>query len=212
MAKLYNEIAGQKLSRLEALSDGIFGVAMTLLVLDLHVPVSTLLHPINSEHDLWKSMIPLWPTALSYVMSFVTLGIFWIGQQTQFNMLARSDRNLSWIHIAFLLTIALMPGSTAFLAAFMTFRLALLGYWANILLMGALLYAGWTYAKNAGLLRDTVTPEVDATVRRRIVIAQILYAIGAAAGMYDTYWGVALIVIVQLNYALAPRLFGLYRL
>ena len=98
MTTSYNQIAGQSVERLAALSDGIFAVAMTLLVLDLRVPAQEAIH---SEHDLWRALVGLSPRLVMYLMSFLTLGIFWIGQQTQLNHLARSDRSLSWIHILF---------------------------------------------------------------------------------------------------------------
>ncbi len=92
----YNRIAGQSVERLAALSDGIFAVAMTLMVLDLRLPAAEAIH---SEHDLWRALVALLPRLLTYLMSFLTLGIFWVGQQSQLNHLARSDRHLSWIHL-----------------------------------------------------------------------------------------------------------------
>lgn len=82
----YNLVAGQSVERLAALSDGIFGVAMTLLLLDLHAPVSGAVH---GERDLWRALIVLSPRLLTYMMSFLTLGIFWVGQQTHPNLWGR---------------------------------------------------------------------------------------------------------------------------
>src|SRR6476661_975825 len=95
----YNRFAGQSLERLAALSDGIFAVAMTLLVLDLHVPESG---PIHTEADLWQALVFLSPSLLTYFMSFLTLGIFWVGQQTQLDHFGRTDRTLTWIQLVFL--------------------------------------------------------------------------------------------------------------
>jgi len=99
MTTHYNRLAGRNLDRLAALSDGVFAVAMTLLVLDIHVPAHDL---IQDEAGLWQALIGLAPRLLTYLMSFVTLGIFWLGQQTQLNYFARADRDLVWIHIGFL--------------------------------------------------------------------------------------------------------------
>jgi uncharacterized membrane protein len=112
MTTSYNQIAGQSVERLAALSDGIFAVAMTLLVLDLRVPAQEAIH---SEHDLWRALVALSPRLVMYLMSFLTLGIFWIGQQTQLTYLARSDRSLSWIHILFLFAVSITPFSTMLL-------------------------------------------------------------------------------------------------
>src|SRR6266487_4101166 len=168
MRTYYNRIAGQSLERLAALSDGIFAVAMTLLVLDLHVPVSTISTHITKEQDLWNALINLGPNLLPYLMSFLTLGIFWVGQQTQLNYFTRSNRHLTWIHLAFLLAVTLMPFSTGLLAAFITFRLALVVYWLNILFLGVMLFISWRYAQHAQLMKDEVTAEICSANERRI--------------------------------------------
>jgi uncharacterized membrane protein len=205
----YNRIAGQSLERLAALSDGIFAVAMTLLVLDLRVPAS---EGINNSLDLWNALIKISPSLLTYFMSFLTLGIFWVGQQTQLNHFTRSNRNLTWIHLAFLLVVTLMPFSTSFLAAFIKLRLALVVYWFNIFLLGAVLFASWRYAQHAGLMKDEMTAELRAANERRIIIGQALYAFGALLCIFSTYASIGFIVLAQLNYAIAPRIGVLYRL
>ncbi len=207
MTITYNRVAGQSIERLAALSDGIFAVAMTLLVLDLRVPAVEAVH---SEHDLWRGLVAFGPRLLMYLMSFLTLGIFWVGQQTHLNHLARSDRRFSWIHIAFLFAVSLMPFSTMLLAAFPRYRLALLAYWLNIVLLGGILYAGLIWSIKADLGKPALTREVAAAFCRRIIHGQSLYAIGAALCIFNTYWSIAFIVLVQLNYAIgfgdAPRL------
>ncbi len=202
MPSLYNRVAGQNVERLAALSDGIFAVAMTLLVLDLRVPAAQAVH---SEPDLRRALIALSPRIVVFLMSIMTLGIFWVGQQTQLNHFARSDRNLAWIHIAFLCAVSLTPFSTALLAEFIHYRTALLVYWSNILLLGLTLFWSWSYATRAHLLVDDLPEEVHPAVIRRIVIAQSLYAAGAALCVINTYYSIAAIVLVQLNYAIAPR-------
>lgn len=192
------------MERLAALSDGIFAVAMTLLVLDLHVPAREAVH---SERDLWQVLIALSPRLLIFLMSLMTLGIFWVGQQTQLNHFARSDRNLAWIHIAFLCAVCLIPFSTSLLAEFIHYRTALVVYWFNILLLGVTLYWSWHYATRNRLLADDAPAEIHAAVVRRIVIAQSLYAGGAALCFLNTYYSIAAIVMVQVNYAIAPRFF-----
>jgi uncharacterized membrane protein len=205
----YNLIAGQNIERLAALSDGVFAVAMTLLVLDLRMPAETAIH---SESDLWHAMVGLAPRILVYLMSFLTLGIFWVGQQTQLNHLARGDRNLAWIHLAFLFGVSLMPFSTSLMAAFISYRLALLIYWGNIFVVGAILFASWRYALGAQLVKKDLPSDLAAAVERRIVVAQALYAFGALLCLANTYWSLGFILIVQINYAVAPRFGPLSRL
>lgn len=202
MPSLYNRVAGQNVDRLAALSDGIFAVAMTLLVLDLRVPASDAVH---AERDLWHLLFGLVPSLVVFLMSMMTLGIFWVGQQTQLNYFSRTDRNLAWIHIAFLCAVCFVPFSTLLLAGFIHFRTALIVYWFNILLLGLTLLGSWRYATRSQLLSEDAPPEIHRAVVRRIVIAQTLYACGAALCFLNTYYSIAAIVLVQVNYAIAPR-------
>jgi uncharacterized membrane protein len=197
----YNVVAGRSPERLAALSDGIFGVGMTLLVLDLRTPVLALVH---SEHDLRAALLATLPQLTMYMMSFMTLGIFWVGQQTQLNHVERTDRHLTWINLAFLFAVTLLPFSTKLLAEFFLFRTALLAYWLNLLLLGAGLYASWGYAFRHHLLKPETPRELAAAVCRRIQIAQGLYALGAALCVFDTRLSIAFIVVVQLFYVIGP--------
>ncbi|ERR1700722_119589 len=203
MPTLYNLIQGRSLERLAALSDGIFAVAMTLLVLDLHIPSASQVH---SERELFIALGALGPQWIAYGMSFLTLGIFWAGQQTQLNHIAEGTRDLTWIHLAFLFTITVLPLSTRLLAEFITYRGALGIYWLNILAPGAILYWSWTHATHAGLIKPDTPDEIRKSICKRIVIAQSLYAAGAALCFINTYVSIAAIVLAQLNYAIAPRL------
>jgi uncharacterized membrane protein len=203
MRTTYNLIAGQSVERLAALSDGVFAVAMTLLVLDLKAPAAEAVH---SEQGLWLALSGLAPKLLMYAMTFMTLGIFWVGQQSQLNHLERSDRGLSWIHLVFLFFVSMTPFSTMLLAEFTGYRIALVVYWLNILALGGTLYGSWICATRSGLVKDDIPKQVSTAITRRILIAQALYAFGALLCLIDTYWSIAFIVLVQLNYAIAPRL------
>jgi len=198
----YNRLAGQSVARLEALSDGIFGVAMTLLLLDVRVPD---IH-VSREAELLRALGGMGPDLLVYLMSFITLGIFWVGQQTQLSHLIRSDRHLTWIHLGFLFPVTLLPFSTRLLVKYLTFRTALLAYWGNTLLLGVMLYFSWGRATRAGLVKEELSAQGRAAICRRIMIAQTLYALGASLCIFSTYWSIAFIMLVQLNYAFAPRL------
>jgi uncharacterized membrane protein len=175
---------------------------MTLLALDLRVPA---LEAIQSERDLWHALVALAPRLVIFVMSVMTNDIFWVGQQTQLNHFARADRNLAWIHIAFLCVVTLTPFTTSLLAEYIHYRTALLVYWLNIVLLGLTLFWSWHYATRAHLIIEDASEDIQPAVIRRIVIAQSLYAAGAALCFLKTYYSIAAIVLVQINYAIAPR-------
>lgn len=203
MPTLYNLIQGRSLERLAALSDGIFAVAMTLLVLDLHIPSAAQVH---SERELLAALAALGPQWIAYGMSFLTLGIFWTGQQTQLSHIGEGTRDLTWIHLGFLFTITFLPFSTRLLAEFIGYRSAIGIYWLNIFLPGAMLYWSWAYATHANLIKADTPDEIRMSICRRIVIAQFLYAVGAGLCFIHPWVSIAAIVLVQLNYAIAPRM------
>src|SRR5437762_10653284 len=203
MVRSYNQVAGRRLDRIGALSDGVFAIAMTLIVFEIHVPDPG---PIRSEQDLWTAMLTLGPRLVTYLLSFLTLGIFWNAQQVQINHFTTADRDLTWLHLAFLAAVALMPFSTSLLAEFITYRLALVAYWANIFLIGLLLYLNWIYAMRKRLVTKEATPAVSGAVKRRIFVGQSLYAFGALLCIVSPLLSIAFIVLVQLNFAIAPRI------
>jgi uncharacterized membrane protein len=175
---------------------------MTLLVLDLHTPMISSIH---SERDLLHALISRSPQILMFAMSFLTLGILWIRQQAQLNYFARCDRRLTWINITFLLGITMVPFSTSLLAEFIAYRIAFIVYWINLLFLGILLYASWHYAVKAGLVRDDIPPRAGIIIKRNIMISQALYGFSALLCVINPYWSIGLIVLVQLNYAVAPK-------
>ena len=134
MGARYNAIAGQSVERLAALSDGL-SAGDDVAGVGSEVPAG---RAIESDQALLAALGELAPRLMIYLMSFLTLGIFWVGQQTQLSHFAR-NRYLD--PPGFLFTISLMPFSTALMAEFITLRTALLVYWLNILAFGALLLA-----------------------------------------------------------------------
>jgi len=209
MLKVYNQLAGSSVERIAGLSDGVFAIAVTLIVLEIRLPEHLV---VRDDWDLLAALARLGPQFLMYVMSFMTAGIFWVGQQTQLNQLQRADRDLTWLHIGFLACVAVVPFSTELLARFITLRAALVIYWLNIVVLGAWMLAAWRYAGRAGLLKPGVSDAVRRAVQRRVMVAQGLYALGAALCVVSTYWSIGFIAAVQLNYAVAPRLGVLRRL
>jgi uncharacterized membrane protein len=198
----YNQFAGQKIGRIEALSDGVFAIALTLLVLEIKMPPA---EDAKTELDLLHSLTPLLPRLLSYFLSFMTMGIFWTGQALQLSYMERYDRNLNWNTLFFLLLVSLLPFTTAFLGDHLHFKIAVILYWLNILLLGWLLYIHWNYAyKNDFILGEAKTLEaVNIAIRKRIIVAQCLYFFGMLLCFVNTYLSISFIIAVQLNYAFA---------
>lgn len=199
--RYYSAVAGSNLGRLEAISDGIFAVGMTLLVLGLAVPA---VNAVRTEGDLLLQLRELLPALVTYFMSFLTLGIFWVGQQTQLSQAERANRAYTWIHLMFLLAVTMVPFTTQLLARFHWSRAALVVYWANIAVMGFALLAGVEYGTRAGLFPDASRATIARLVRRRVYGAQALYFLAMLLSVVDVHWSIGAIVAIQLNFALAP--------
>ena len=196
----YNQISGNNPTRVEALSDGIFAVALTLLVLDIRVPINIGIH---SEQDLSIVFYSLMPKFASYFLSFMTLGIIWTAQTTQFIYIEKSDRNLNWISLFFLLFVSVLPFTTAFLSEYIHFKLSIGLYWLNLSLLGLLLYFHWHYAHKKNLLSLKIADKdaINQAMIKRIVVSQFLYTLGALLCFFDTYISIGFITLIQINYA-----------
>ena len=174
-----------RLNRMESLCDGVFAIAMTLLILEIQVPIKELIH---SESDLLHAILNLAPKFFSYLLSFLILGIFWVGHNGQYAFIKNIDRELLWINVLFLLFVSIIPFSTALLGEFILYKWAVWFYWLNLLLIGFSLLFNWVYAKRKGFIPALdEKPEIHRTVKRRILFAQVFYAAGAIAAFINTH-------------------------
>lgn len=100
--------------RIEALADGIFAIAMTLLILEVKVPS---LLPGQLE-ELPHRLLDLWPKIAAFVISFLVCGVFWVGHHAQLHYVRRADRTFLWLNIAFFLVISAIPFSAALIGEY----------------------------------------------------------------------------------------------
>ena len=182
--------------RIEALSDGIFAFAMTLLVLDVKIP--KLPQAAIDAGLLGPTLLALWPKFFSYIMSFVVLGMFWVGQHTYTHFLKRTDRWFLWLNLLFLMFIVGVPFSTDLLGDYPTQKVAVMIYGSNIIALGLTLYLQWWYATyRHRLVGRDLEPEVVRKGTQRML--------GGAA----VYGGAVLLALLNprlslILYALAP--------
>jgi len=192
---------GLSKARIEALTDGIFAVAMTLLILDIKVPV------VADAAQLPRELLALWPRCASYAISFLMLGIYWVGQHNQFHLIRRSDRALLWINILFLMTISFVPFSTALLSSYPRQQIAVIVYGGNLIAIGLILYGHWSYATHG---RRLVDPELDErTVRlvdRRILIGPAMFGLAIALSFFSPTAALAVFAVAPLWYFVPGRI------
>src|SRR6266571_6728395 len=169
-------------ARIEALTDGIFATVMTILVLGLRVPELNV-----PESSLYLEIKNLWPSILIYALSFVTLGLYWVGHHTQFHYVKHVDRVLLWINILFLLSIGFIPFSTQLLTDYPWPPTAVRVYGGNPIANGLLLYATWWYVTSGQrLVEKDLDPHVVTTVKRRILVGPAVFSLGMLVSFFDT--------------------------
>ncbi len=178
-----------KTSRLEAFSDGVFAVAITLLVLDLNVP---------GGEDLWHQLREEWPQFASFFVSFWVIGIIWVNHHGLLDHLKRTDRPVLYINLLVLMTVVFIPFSTALMADHLKSgadeKVAAIVYALAFLAMGVAFSLFWAYVVKRRRELGVEIPEEE--VRRISVgfmIGSPFYAI--AVGMAFISPAVVLIII-----------------
>jgi len=170
-------------TRLEAFSDGVFAIAITLLIFGIRVPV--IVGPEISE-ELKRQLLSLWPGYLSFAVSFTMIGIFWIAHHHMFRLIARSTRPLLWLNKAFLMCVSFLPFPTAILGLYGKQRISVILYCATLMIAAVALYILWIYASSVGkLLYSGVSPRVVRVVGRRILGGCLLYGVRAVICEFD---------------------------
>ena len=180
-------------ARLETLGDGVFAIAMTVLVLGIAVPNVP-------EGKLWHELVELWPKFASYALSFVMLGVLWIGHYFQFQYIKRVDRTLIWINLLFLLTVTFLPFCAGVLGNSYEDRVAVIIYGGSIIASGALLVAHWRYATSNGLCAPDLAPQVVSVLGGRIAVGMVVSALAIAVGFIDTRISLAVFCVLPVPY------------
>lgn len=163
-------------SRMEALSDGVFAIAITLLVLDLAVP------PLADAEQggLGLALAREWPSYFAYLVSFLVIGIIWINHHTMLTLVTRVDRPSLFANLALLLTVSVIPFPTRLVAQYLLepgAGVAAAVYSATMLAMGVAFSGLWlAVSRRPGLLRHPVDAATRRATWRRFGAGQIIYA------------------------------------
>jgi len=166
--------------RLKTLADGVFAIVMTLLVLELSVPVAK---EMGSNSDLLHQLGEMLPEFLIYALSFMIVGIFWVIHHSVFSVIRMYDTTLVWLNILFLMFVSLIPFSTALIGknGFITVTAVLYGL--NMLLLFNLGWITWAFGTGKrGLADENIDPHIVRGGKRMgfVYTAIMLPAIGMA--------------------------------
>jgi uncharacterized membrane protein len=160
-----SERIGYRLDRVLAISDGVFAFAITLLVLDLTVPV---LSSGASSADLWQALSKEYVSFLSYITSFLIAGLWWNAHNSSFRHIRNCDSTLRWLNLLFLLWIALLPFFTKILDQYNTLQIAVVLYATDQAAAGIFMGLSWWYATRNHRLVDKNLKE--SVIRSRLLI------------------------------------------
>ncbi len=208
MAITENLIKGLPKARLETLVDGVFAIAMTLLVLELRIPANEG----GTEQELVHQLSQILPKLGSIFLSFVILGMSWIGHHNQYVYIRRTDRPFLWINMLFMFFITLIPFSTALLGEHPTKRTAMIVYSVNVGLCGLTLLWHWIYATSGRRLVASALPEaVVAATRRRVALAPIAYGLAIPLSFVNAWVPLVLYAIVPLYFIVPGTVDRLWR-
>ena len=197
MPPLKHRLEGLDANRLEALADGVFAIVMTLLVLDLKAP------GYHETDYLLGSIFVLWPNFMGYLLSFILLGIYWLGHRTTFTYIRRVNHSLHWINFLFLLFVGILPFSTKLLSGFPFEPTAQIFYGLNLILIGLLLYWHLSYAaRHPELANEPIPPSIIRYGKHRYLVAPACYLVAIATIPLSTHLSLALFGVVPLFYVL----------
>jgi uncharacterized membrane protein len=170
-------LLGSSTDRLRSLSDGVFAIVITLLILEFKTP--HLADPASGT-ELVRELAKLWPKLLSYLISFFMAGIYWVGHRNVFEAIQHSDRPLLWLNNVFLLGVSFLPFPAAILGQYDANPMALTIYGANLAAISLSLYFILAYAcRHPHLFGAHVTPGLLSAGRIIILIPFVFYGLAA---------------------------------
>jgi uncharacterized membrane protein len=194
-------------ARVEAFSDGIFAIAITLLVLNIRVPSPDLT---GHGGTLLPALLRLWPAYLGYLISFFTIGIMWVNHHSMFVLIQRTDRYFLLLSVFFLMCIAFLPFPTAVLADYLPEprgrRVAVALYSATFVLIAVAYNALWWYAVRwGGLLDKNADQEAVRTISRRYMLGPVAYAISFGLAFINAWASLAVHGVLAAFFVLPVR-------
>jgi len=184
-------------NRFEAFSDGVFAIVITLLVIEIKVPE---VHGADVQAELADALLHLVPKVIGYLISFVTIAIFWVNHYVFVHALKRIDWPLVWWNNALLLVLAFVPFPTGVLGEYPGQALAVTLY--GIVL--ALAAAAFAQMRRHAVRSELMQPHARGGLGRSYA-APLLYLAGAALGAAVPLLGIAMYVVVPLLFVGAPR-------
>jgi uncharacterized membrane protein len=186
-------------NRLEAFSDGVFAIAITLLVLELHSP------ELEEGQRLWPALVNEWPQFAAYLTSFAILGIMWVNHHSMFRQIKRADRGLMFLNLLLLLWVTLLPFPTSMFAEHLeddsiNASVAAAVYSANLTLAAIAFSAIWWYVLRNHLVDHDMN---KAQMRRSLIrysFGTVIYAACIGVSFISAQVTLLIVFLLALYY------------
>jgi len=188
-------------TRLETFSDGVFAIAATLLILEVHRASGSVAH----------GLVHAWPSYTAYAISFLTIGIIWVNHHTVMQQIGRVDRTFLFINVVFLMIVAFSPYPTRVLAENLRHgsRAAAFAYGLTFTLMAVSYGVMWFYAAVGNrLIAADADPRVVSGISRSFRPGSLVYALATVSALVSAYLAVALFAAIALFYMVESSVFG----
>jgi uncharacterized membrane protein len=190
--------------RIEAFSDGVFAIAITLLIIEISVPH---LEDEPPGTTLPQALVGLWPSYLGYLISFLQIGVIWANHHNRFRFIERSDHGLLFLNILFLMCVAFIPFPTALLAEYLE-RTASERETAGVIYAGTLAVTAvfftllWLYAAANRLVDRNLDPSLVRAMTRRYLLGTVAYLLVFVLAFVNVAASLILIVVLALLFVL----------
>lgn len=192
--------------RLETFSDGVFAIAITLLVLEIVVP------HLEEPGELGQALLDLWPSYLAYATSFLTIGIMWVNHHTVFRQLRETDHRFLFINLGLLMLIAFVPFPTTLLADYAwggDGEPAALAYGTTLTITAVFYNLLWRYAAwNHRLLRPDCDPVEVSGISRAYLPGPFMYGAATLVALVSPEASAALFLAIAVLYVGSTSFFG----
>jgi uncharacterized membrane protein len=197
--------------RTEAFSDGVFAVAITLLVLNIRIPGLDLsAGHLPADQDLWPMLVKEWPMLAAYTTSFATIGVMWLNHHRLYTHIKHTDTGLLLLNLLLLLVIVFIPVPTALIAEYLVQldqHAAALLYSGTMVILAVCFNLLWRYASyHDRLLGKNADTRAVRAISRQYWFGPLSYLIALLLALFNTPASLILNFLLALFFALPPRL------
>jgi uncharacterized membrane protein len=191
------------MGRIETFSDGVFAIAITLLIIEIGVP------HLEAGDSLGEALADLWPSYGAYVLSFGTIGIWWANHHSFFRLFLRSDHFFLMLNVIFLASIAFVPFPTAVLGEYLSDdseRQAAVGFYVLGFLFPAIGWlAIWLYGNARGLVDERLHPGYVRLLTAQYAFSNAVYGSALLLSLWSAWLALGICVGLTLLYLVPPR-------